>query len=434
MRILIISKENDGSTIAQQLQREGHDVSLYIKDPEHKKSMVGIVPRVPSFRPFVSRSDLIICDSVGFSSNADLFRKLGKPMLCCNEIGDILELDRQRGMLVAKKVGMTIPETTECRSVKEAQALEWKNEHGYVIKPAGNLHTGSTYVCPDKELYDWALLQFKPEQEFIIQAIIDPSSTVEVSTEGWFNGVDFVQPFNHTFEEKKFLVGGLGSMTGCMGNVVVPLREPDRLVRDTVMRLAPVLKKAGYRGPMDVNCLVTKEKAYVLEFTCRFGYDAIDALIHGLRQPLSELLFGIATGISSSIELQGFDYLMAVRVSHYPYPTNEKVKGYEDGPVLGIESLGKDCFPSSMYKQDGKYLSSGADGTLCKVVSHGRDVREAQRRCYEKVRKLKCMDIQYRTDIGSRVERDMKRLEDWGWIDSQQTVSQIDSRILRKTA
>lgn len=416
MRVLIISKENDGASIAQQLMREGHSVDYYIKEPEHAKSMVGIVPRVDSFRPCVSRADLVICDSVGFSNNVALFQRMGKPVLCCNEIGDILELDRQRGMLLAGKVGMDIPETIDCKSVKEAQDVEWKNEWGYVIKPAGNLHTGSTYVCPDRRLYDWALLQFKPAQEFIIQAIIDPSTTVEVSTEGWFNGVDFLQPFNHTFEEKKFMVGNLGSMTGCMGNVVVPVREPDRLVKKTVALMAPVLKRAGYRGPIDVNCLVTKDKAYALEFTCRFGYDAIDALMHGLKQPLGELLFGVATGTAKDMWLQGFDYLMALRVSHFPYPTKVKDKGYTDGPVLGIPELGKDIYLSCIYKKGEEYLCSGADGTLCKVVAHGRDVRETQRRCYDKVKKLQCMDIQYRTDVGSRVEKDMARLRQWGWI------------------
>jgi len=154
MRVLIISKENDGASIAQQLVREGHSVDMWIKDGEHSKSMRGIIPRVDSFRPFVSKADLIICDSVGFSNNCDLFRRLGKPTLCCNEVGDVLELDRQRGMKVAKMVGMAIPETINCKNVEEARAIEWTNEWGYVIKPAGNLHTGSTYVCPEKELYE----------------------------------------------------------------------------------------------------------------------------------------------------------------------------------------------------------------------------------------------------------------------------------------
>ncbi len=416
MRVLIISKENDGASIAQQLVREGHSVDMWIKDGEHSKSMRGIISRIDSFRPFVSKADLIICDSVGFSNNCDLFRRLGKPTLCCNEVGDVLELDRQRGMKVAKMVGMAIPETINCKNVEEARAIEWTNEWGYVIKPAGNLHTGSTYVCPEKELYDWALNQFKPEQEFIIQAVIDPSTTVEVSTEGWFNGVDWIQPFNHTFEEKRFMVGNLGSMTGCMGNVVIPLREPTKLVRESVMLMAPVLKKAGYRGPIDVNCLVTKEHAFALEFTCRFGYDAIDALMCGMKAPVGGFLFELATGIAKTISLNGYDYLMAVRVSHFPYPTRMKDKGYEDGPVLGIKDIGKDIYLSAMYKKGDQYLSSGADGTLCKVVAHGRDVRETSRRCYDKVHKLVAMDLQYRTDIGGRVEKDMSRLKEWGWL------------------
>lgn len=416
MKVLIISKENDGASIGQQLAREGHKVLYYVKDPAHKKSMQGILDRVDSFRPYVSSSDLIICDSVGFSGNGELFRKMGKPVLCCNEVADVLEFDRQRGMMVAQKVGMVIPDTVECSSVAEARKIKWENPHGYVVKPCGNLHTGSTYVCPEEELYKWALEQFDARQEFIIQAVVDPATTVEVSTEGWFNGVDWLQPFNHTFEEKRFMPGNVGAMTGCMGNVVVPVKMPDRLVKETVMLMAPMLKKAGYRGPIDVNCLVTKDKAYALEFTCRFGYDAIEALMHGMRGPVGGFLFEVATGIAKGIPMAGYDLLMAVRVSHFPYPSSIPDKGYEGGPVLGIPGIAGDIYLSSMYRSGEQYLSSGAEGSLAIVVSHGRDVRETQRRCYEKVRRLKGMDLQYRNDIGGRVEKDMNRLREWGWI------------------
>jgi len=338
--------------------------------------------------------------------------------LGCNEVADVIELDRQRGMKVAKMVGMTIPDTIDCAGVDEARAIEWENEFGYVIKPTGNLHTGTTYVCTDREFYDYALEQFKPEQEFIIQAAIDPSTTVEVSTEGWFNGVDFIEPFNHTFEEKKFMPGDLGEMSGCMGNIVVPLREATKLVKETVMKMVPVLKKAAYRGPLDVNCLVTKDAAYVLEFTPRFGYDAIEALMCGMQAgSVGGFLFEMATGIAKSIPMTGFDFLMAVNMSHSPYPIqSEDALGYEDGPVLGVDSVGKDVYLAEVYKKDNKYFASGGDGIICKVVAHGRDVRETQRRCYDKVDKIRFMNPQYRVDIGDRVEKDMKRLKEWGWI------------------
>jgi phosphoribosylamine-glycine ligase len=415
LKILMLSLGGDGAVIAHQLSREGHSVDLWIKEKDYAKTLQGVVNRVESFRPYVAKADFVICDMVGFSQYASMFRSLKKPVLCCNEVADVLELDRVRGIKMAEKIGMSMPITVQCKNVEEAKQIEWKNPFGYVCKPCGNIDTGKTYVCETKELYDWALSQYKPEQELIVQEVVDPTTCIEVSTEGWFNGTDWLLPFNHTFEEKRFLVGDLGGMTGCQGNVVMPLREPTKLVQETVMRMTEPLRRAKYRGPLDVNCLVTKDAALFLEFTARFGYDAIDALMYGLRST-GQFLFEVATGVAQDVPMRGFDYLLAVRLTRAPYPGGHNDKSYNDGPVLGIDGLGNSAFLVNVWRDKSGYRSAGADGILCKVVTRGRDIREAQRRCYDKVKQVKVMDLQYRTDIGFHVEKDIAQLKKWGWL------------------
>lgn len=415
MKVLIISLGGDGAVIAHQLVREGHEVDLWIKEKDYAKTLVGLVNRVESFRPSIGKCDFIICDMVGFSNYANLFRSVRKPYLCCNEVADILELDRQRGAEVAKRVGMDLPETVECKNVNEARKIKWENEYGYVCKPCGNISTGSTFVCSTPELYAWALDQYDRGQELIVQAVIDPSSCIEVSTEGWFNGDRFIEPYNHTFEEKRFMPGDLGGMTGCQGNVVMPVRKADKLVDHTVKKMESALKVCGYRGPIDVNCLVTKDKAYFLEFTARFGYDAIDALMYGMEN-VCGFLFEIATGSAKRVPMRGFDYLLAVRLTHAPYPGGHTDHSYDNGPVMGVDEIGNSAFLANMWKDGKQYRSAGSDGILMKVVTRGRDVREAQRRCYDKVKQIKVMDLQYRNDIGYHVEKDIAQLQKWGWL------------------
>lgn len=409
----MLSKEGDGCGVAWKLTQEGHSVDLWIKQPEYSHALKGIVNRIPSFRPHVADADLVICDLVGFSEYAPLFKRLGKPMLGCSEIADMLELDRRRGLEVLQRAGVATPTTHYFDSPKSAATLKWTHAPGYVIKPSNNLHVSKTYMCENEETYKWALTTFSADQELIVQEVVEG---VEISTEGWFNGRDWIPPFNHTFEEKPLAAGGVGVMTGCMGNVVYPLKEPNKLVRETVMKLEPMLRKVSYKGPIDVNCIVSEHTALALEITARFGYDAIEALMHGMKGPVGSFLFDVATGIAKSMPLHGFDYLIAVRVVCPPYPDQRQDTSTRGSPVLGLEGPGGSVFPCDVYKEGKNYLYSASDGVLAKVAANGRDVREARRRVYARVDDVRALGAYYRNDIGVRVEGNLTKLKQWEWL------------------
>lgn len=409
----MISKEGDGCGIAWKLTKEGHHVDLYIKRPEYSHTLQGVVSRVNSFRPHVAEADLVICDLVGFSEHAPLFKRLGKPTLGCSEVADMLELDRRRGLEVLQRAGVATPTTHYFDSPKSAETLKWAHELGYVVKPQNNLHPSATYLCENEETYKWALTTLPAQQELIVQEIVEG---VEVSTEGWFNGRDWIPPFNHTFEEKPLAAGGVGVMTGCMGNIVYPLKAPDKLTQATVIKLEPMLRKMSYKGPIDINCIVDEKSARALEITARFGYDAIEALMHGMKEPVGSFLFDVATGIARTMPLHSFDYLIAVRVVMPPFPDQRQDIGMRGSPVLGLDGSGGSVFPCDVYKEGDSYLYAASDGVLAKVAANGRDVREARRRVYARVDDVRALSIYYRNDIGQRAEGDLSKLKQWGWV------------------
>lgn len=422
MRILILSKNGNGCGMAYKLTMEGHHVDLWIKDPQYKHDLEGIVNRPTEWRPLLTKADLIICDMVGFSQYAELFQKLGKPYLCCNPVADVMELDRLKGLETFKKAGINQPDYWYYKTPEACLAELDKiyEEPGIVLKPFGNIDTGKTYVCEDIELARWALSTYPAGTELIAQCMISPEDTVEVSTEGWYNGREFIQPFNHTFEEKKFMCDSVGKMCGCMGNVVITTKE-DKLVAETLLKLEPVLKKAGYKGPLDVNCLVSKDKLYALEMTCRFGYDAIDALMQGLREPLANLLFETALGSKKDMDISS-DFLLAVRVTRDPYPNQVQSLPKRDQdygmPILGL--TGKDMDHVYLYDvyldEKGVLRYAAADGVLLKATSFGKTIEQARDRAYRVVHNIKTMDIQYRPDIGVRAIKDIETLKSWGWL------------------
>jgi phosphoribosylamine--glycine ligase len=417
MNILIISKLGDAQGLAQRMAFEGHHVAMWIKDPAYKHSGFGIVERPESWREKLRWCDFILVDMVGVGSFEKTFKTFGKPYIACSPAMDKLELDRAEGMRLFAEVGIEVPETWSFSSAEKAHGffvgLDWGE--GFVVKADGNLGCATTRLVKDPDQLEWVFDQYKAATSIIVQRII---KGVEVSTEGWFNGRDFIKPFNHTFEEKRFMEGNLGPNTGCAGNVVIA-RESNRLTKATVERMKPFLVRAGYRGPLDVNCIVNAKGAFALEATARLGYDAIEALLEGVRGGVGDFFQEIALGRMEKMEISP-DYLIGVRLTVPPYPTEAPgLKGVWGEPILGVNEnnishlwLCDVC----LNKEDKFFKTGGADGLTLVATARGEDVAMARRRVYRTLDNIRVGDKQYRRDIGLRVEGDIKQLEEWGWL------------------
>jgi phosphoribosylamine---glycine ligase len=426
VRVLFISKEGDGLGVGQRVAFEGHNVDFYIADAGSAKAGRGIVNRVAEWRPALRRADLIIADCVGLGRYENIVREAGRPMIGFNRALDAAEIDRRAGMDLFTNVGVQTPETLFFDSKKEALSLPSRHgwDSGWVVKCSGNLSNDKTAVVKEETLWPRAIECLPDPCSGVVQRIV---SGVEISTEGWFNGSKFVRPFNHTFEDKRFLAGDLGQNTGCMGNVVLRA-DSKRLTKATVERVEPFLKVIGYRGPFDINCIVNESGAYALEATSRMGFDAIEAFAEGLEEPLGDFLFDVATGTKREMALTG-DTMIAVRLSIPPWPIRAPNKTDAGAPVGGIdEDTLHHLFLCDMEKHNGSYVTAGCDGVLLKATAVGsiRPARlaahnpdytyEARRRVYRLLDKISVSNKQYRVDIGTRVNDDIAQLKKWGWL------------------
>lgn len=426
MRILLISKEGDGIGVAQRLALEGNQVDVYIAESRFARAGKGLVNRVPSWLPAAKKADLVVTDCVGLGRLEPKLRGLGVPLLGCSELLDKIELDRGAGMDMFRRAGISIPETVRFTSTKDADRIVKSTEWGpgWVIKPNGNISTAKTMIVKDQTSWDRCLSLLSPDSSGILQRVL---SGIEVSTEGWFNGTRWLTPFNHTFEEKRFLAGGLGENTGCMGNVVIAAQS-NKLTKATVEPLAPFLKMIDYRGPFDVNCIVTADGAYALEATSRMGYDAVEALIEGLEEPAGLFLYDVARGANRDMKLTS-DTMIAVRLSIPPWPTRKPDSSSAGEPVTGIDDAALNhLFLTDLYKTSEGYFTAGGDGVLLKATAIGRTrpsngngstpdyTYEARRRVYRTLERISVKGKQYRIDIGERVNKEMAQLKEWGWL------------------
>ena len=421
MKILFMSPAGgNGLGVAVAMADEGHEV-MYWTTPDRKdsgKGFAGIV-KVPSWQPHVREVDFVVMDMVKMGKEADAIRKV-KPLIGGASFADTLELDRELGQQFMEDTGATIPEYKRFKSIGDGLSFLEKADGPYVFKPDGNEQTDWTYVPKGED--NKGLISFmknlpKQSLDFILQKkILD--ECVEISTEGWFNGREFISPFNHTIEKKRLMEGDRGPNTGCMGNLVWTVYQ-DKITEELLMPLEEKLAKAGYIGPLDINCMVSEKDANFLEITGRFGYDAIQTLLQGTTEKTS-FLFGVATGSINSHDFYS-GYSIGVRLSVAPFPNKE-------GNLEGVNGMKVICcppgsfWPADIMKKPSEDEEGMEDylltGPLVGVqTALNETIDGARELCYERIDdEVISKDVQYRCDIGEGAAEDIEKLKKWGWL------------------
>ena len=361
-----------------------------------------------------------------FGSILDSYREAGVRTFAGGSFADRLEHDREFSEELFKDAGIEVPKSKTATSWSDAAKLATEADGPVALKPGGILSgVIPSYVASTTEDALAMLKQFEKrvgagEIEITVQEVIDG---VAVSTEGWFNGKEWVEGlFNHTIERKQFLNCDLGPSGGCTGNVVWPSNSKDPLVKELLLKLTEVLQKHLYVGPIDVNAIVNKKGVYALEFTPRFGYDAFPTLLYALADfNFGAFVDDLARGDNSNESL--FPAFGAgIRLSLPPWPSEDfKHKGGVS--ILGLEEKDKMWFdPSGVMLVDEELQSAPGVGILGVVNGRGDTIGEAFARAYEIVDRIKAPGLQYRTDLAEVCLRDFRELgsyifdEDESWI------------------
>jgi len=417
-KIRLISKTGDALALLGRLADEGNGVSFWVKDKKAKDSYKGMLPQVDSWNSKLSSKDtIILLDMVGFGAIADNLKKNGFKVYGGGKLNDSLELNREFGMKIARSSGLKVPKWERFNSFDKAKDFVADNEKSFVFKPQNNQSPAFTYVSSDGEDMVEMLAYFgsiwSGKVDFILQEKIEG---VEVSIERFYlDGEPVPNTLNSTLECKKFLEGDKGVNTGCMGSVVRFWKKPNpKLYKLTLQKAEPFLKRFKYSGPLDCNCIICeKDKMpYFLEWTARFGYNALSALCEGLNQDVGSFIEGILNG---GVSKPSYDWLGAVRVSIPPYPSELGADKSANKPIRGIDDMEHIWLLDVKY-QNGRLLSAGVDGVVAEVTGKNTTLSGLATDIYGIVEKMKIPDKQYRADIISNAEKRINILKEWKYV------------------
>lgn len=447
-RVLVISNYGEFTPIAQRMAAEGTDVVCYIHEPDYKRRLDGIVPKVDlaGLLPRLRKCDTVIFDITQHNrkkphdlqllskfglraSEKDLFGsiadRLKRPPYDVQVIGasrqaSELEWDREKGIELARKIGLDIPRYEVFKTVRDGirflESSEGSNRR-WVLKPWDDAETEWTYCEKfEGELVDILrnniTRKFGDRFEFMLQEFIDG---VEYATEQWQDLDNLPRFYTRTLECKKLADGNMGKATGSQLNTYWIPEQIDKRMLSAFQKANKILADS-YIGMWDINCIYQGDKRYFLEHTRRFGWSST-ALCCSL----------VPTGALSTFMLHGFAAEMKPAivssqvVSLWPYPGGSKNELGENikGNLINhkLDQL-KDLWLQDAYLgADGCLRVGGSDGFVGVQVGHGNDAEASIDSLFKKLDRLEITgNTQWRTkqDHLEQINKRIKKLKSWG--------------------
>ncbi len=422
-KFLFVSWESLSGDLAYQIKKEGHEVKAYIKSEGDKDVYDGFLEKVSDYKQFIDWADVIVFDDVGFGKEADELRKNGKLVVGGSTYTDRLEEDREFGQSEMNKVGMLTLPHWDFSDYDLALKFIEENPGRYVYKPSGFTSSdskGLLFLGKDEDGKDIheiirsnKIVLGKKIKQFQLQKF---AQGVEVAVGAFFNGNDFIYPINVNFEHKKLFPGDIGPSTGEMGTLMY-WSSPNTIFKTTLGKMKEEIKKSGYVGYIDINCIANGRGIYPLEWTTRFGYPTISIQMEGVINEWGEFLYSLAKGLNYDLKTKkGFQIGICCVIPPFPYDDEAEMNIYKDLSIIFKKQNLEGVHLGDVKMIDNTWRIAGKSGYAMVVTGSGTTVEDSRKQAYSRIDNILLQNMFYRTDIGLGWYEDSDKLQTWGYL------------------
>ncbi len=201
------------------------------------------------------------------------------------------------------------------------------------------------------------------------------------------------------------------------GNTLMYWSQPNEIFNNTLLKIKEDIKKSGYVGYVDINCIANSKGIYPLEFTTRFGYPTISIQMEGVSSEWGEFLYNIAK--KENVELKtkkGFQIGVIVAVPPYPFDDKRETNIYKDLSILFKKPNLDGVHLGDVKLINNVWTVAGESGYILVVTGSGITVEDARKQTYNRLKNIMLQNMYYRTDIGVKWSKDRDKLHTWGYI------------------
>jgi len=440
MRFLGIGEYCDLGDMYFGLAAAGHEVRVFVEDPEAQDIFGGMLEFCSDWRAELSwirdagKDGIIVFESSLKGEWQDELRRDGYQVIGGSAYGDRLESDRDFGQETLRELGLPVAKSHHFTDFEAAIAfvIDTQRRHVFKSNGAGSARTRN-YIGELADGSDMHALLLEHRAHWRAHAadgqtpdfvLMEHIEGVEVGVGAYFNGMDFLRPACIDFEHKRLFAGDLGELTGEMGTVV-SYRGAERIFDATLGRMTERLRASGYCGYINLNLIANDSGLWPLEFTSRFGYpgfaicealheESWDSIFRKMLDPRTDDALHVRTrdGFATGV-------VLTVPPFPYRYGYNELSKGV---PILFRAEMKPEDHAAlhlaEVAVRDGQLVASGMMGYIGVATGVGDSVADASAKAYALARKVVTPNMRYRTDIGERVmKHDLARLQELGYYD-----------------
>jgi len=364
-KFFVVSAFGCGVGVWRLLDVEGHDVTVHIGQKSggpllsHRYVGDGIVDKIDSWIKLCDEArsfhenvgdTVVLFDSSGLGEKADEMRDMGIPVVGGGRFCDRLEKERDFAMTMMKRNGCDIPDYQIFPSLtetinhvfqhrKKGILINGKVHEKVYFKANAYLGADATRSADNPEDLIRFLRHIRrhcaDKRINMLQESIDGPA---VSTARWWNGTDWVGPYEGTLERKKTFAEEIGPSTGCSINAVWFYPEETPLIAKALKWDGLTEFFRAYDAPpglYDINAVLKDGKAWFLEWTPRFGWDSEGTSIPLLYQSFPDWLNYIAHGKKSNKLGLSNKLAYGIRLGVPPYPWEDS-KRDQLGSAVGI--------------------------------------------------------------------------------------------------
>lgn len=431
MKVLVIDVYGVAVDFCLRCQWAGHDVRHYLAPGKRPNIGRGLTHRVSDWRQHMKWADLILCTaSAKYGWELEDYYDEGYPIFGANQDCAKLELDRVVGMELLEQHGVDVVPYQRFDRYADAIDHVRKTCGNFVCKPIGDADRALSYVSkgPDDMVsqLNRALKKGEAKQPFILQERI---SGIEMAVAGWFGKNGWVGPWEENFEHKKLFNGELGMNTGEMGTAM-KYTDESPLADYLLKPLTNVLHALKFCGNVDVSVMIDENgQPWPLEFTMRLGWPAFYLNSHLHKGDPCQWMRDLLDG-KDSLKVS-YDHCIGVCVVGPTFPHCHVTHDETDGiPIYGVHQgniknihlvevmAGKEeVYEDDTWQELELFLSAGE--WLLTVCGTGSSIVAAKKEAYKTIGDLKIPNsAAWRTDIGDRLEKQLKELKKLGYAKS----------------
>ena len=332
---------------------------------------------------------------------ADVFREAGIPVFGHSKAATQIEASKEFAKELMVKYN--VPTAAYCSFANYEEAIAYvreRNTYPAVLKYDGLAAGKGVVIAQDEQEADETLRDMLVGEAF---------GKGKVVIEDFLQGPEFsfmafvhhrhVYPMPLSQDHKRVFDGDKGPNTGGMG-AYTPLpfisAEEEKWAQEHILQVvadAMVAEGKPLTGVLYGGLMKTKDGIKVIEFNARFGDPETEVVLPLMESDAYTVFHAIATGEALEAISWRKQATVGVVMASCGYP-GAYTKGAE---INGVEDFDGLVLHMGTKRQEDKLLTNGGRVLMC--IAHGEDVKHAQQKVYQEIKKIHCTSLFYRKDI-----------------------------------